>query len=99
MQPHSALLRVAHFDAARRGDFRRRTGQGRQFARVLLSGGSTATGADQLRRELAERLALDVQAVDPFHAASPEARLGTSPSLADALAPGIGILLREGAGA
>ena len=71
--------------------------QGRQFARVLLSGGSTAAGADQLRRELAERLALDVLAVDPFHAASPEARLGTSPSLADALAPGIGILLREGA--
>ena len=38
---------------------------------------------------------LAVLAVDPFHAASPAARLGASPSLADALAPGIGILLRE----
>jgi type IV pilus assembly protein PilM len=69
--------------------------QGRRFARVLLCGGSTVAGADYLRRELSERLGLDVAAVDPFHSAAPEARLGASPSLADALAPGIGILLRE----
>jgi type IV pilus assembly protein PilM len=69
--------------------------QGQRFSRVLLSGGSTVAGADHLRRELSERLGLDVVAVDPFHAASPAARLGASPSLADALAPGIGILLRE----
>lgn len=69
--------------------------QGRRFARVLLCGGSTVAGADQLRRELSERLGLDVAAVDPFHSAAPGARLGASPSLADALAPGIGILLRE----
>lgn len=69
--------------------------QGRRFARVLLCGGSTVAGADHLRRELSERLGLDVAAVDPFHSAAPEARLGASPTLADALAPGIGILLRE----
>ncbi|MEZ5420143.1 MAG: pilus assembly protein PilM [Vicinamibacterales bacterium] len=69
--------------------------QGRRFARVLISGGSSVAGADVLRRELSERLGLDVAPVDPFHSATPGARLGASPSLADALAPGIGILLRE----
>lgn len=69
--------------------------QGQRFARVLLSGGSTVAGADHLRQELSDRLGLEVAAVDPFHAASPAARLGASPSLADALAPGIGILLRD----
>jgi type IV pilus assembly protein PilM len=73
--------------------------QGRQFARVLLSGGSTVAGADVLRHELSERLGLEVAAVDPFHATAPAARLGGSPSLADALAPGIGILLRDAVGA
>lgn len=68
---------------------------GQHFGRVLLAGGSTVPGADHLRRELSERLGLEVASVDPFHAASPAARLGASPSLADALAPGIGILLRE----
>ncbi|MEP7118099.1 MAG: pilus assembly protein PilM [Acidobacteriota bacterium] len=70
---------------------------GRQFARVLLAGGSTAASADQLRRELSERLALEVSAVDPFSAAVPADRTAMSPALADALAPGIGILLRDGA--
>lgn len=69
--------------------------KGQRFGRVLLSGGSSVAGADHLRRELSDRLGLEVEAVDPFHAASPSARLGASPSLADALAPGIGILLRE----
>ncbi len=68
---------------------------GQRFGQVLLAGGSTVAGADHLRRELSERLGLEVAAVDPFHAASPAARLGASPSLADALAAGIGILLRE----
>ena len=71
--------------------------QGRQFARVLLAGGSTAAGAEQLRQELSARLALEVSAVDPFRAAAPADRTPMSPALADALAPGIGILLREGA--
>ncbi len=70
--------------------------QGRQFARVLLAGGSTAASAEQLRRELSERLSLDVAAVDPFRAAAPPGGSAMSPALADALAPGIGILLRDG---
>ncbi len=69
--------------------------RGQRFGRVLLSGGSSVAGADGLRRELSDRLGLEVIAVDPFHAASAAARLGASPSLADALAPAIGILLRE----
>jgi type IV pilus assembly protein PilM len=73
--------------------------QGRQFARVLLAGGSTAAGADQLRQELSARLSLEVSAVDPFQAAAPADRGAMSPALADALAPGIGILVREGAAA
>ena len=73
--------------------------QGRQFARVLLAGGSTAAGAEQLRQELSARLSLEVSAVDPFQAAVPADRAAMSPALADALAPGIGILLREGAAA
>jgi type IV pilus assembly protein PilM len=73
--------------------------QGRQFARVLLAGGSTAAGAEQLRRELSDRLGLDVSAVDPFRAAVPAEAAAMSPALADALAPAIGILLREGTAA
>ena len=73
--------------------------QGQHFARVLLAGGSTAAGAEQLRQELSARLALDVTAVDPFRAAAPAERGTLSPTLADALAPGIGILLRDKAAA
>jgi type IV pilus assembly protein PilM len=69
---------------------------GRQFARVLLAGGSTAAEADDLRRELSGRLGLDVASVDPFRAAVPAGRAAVSPALADVLAPGVGILLREG---
>lgn len=72
---------------------------GRQFARVLLAGGSTAAGAEQLRQELSARLSLEVSAVDPFQAAQPADRAALSPALADALAPAIGILLREGTAA
>jgi len=71
--------------------------QGRRFTRVLLAGASTHAGADDLRRELSERLGLEVAAVDPFAAAS----LATgrpSPALADTLAAGVGLLLREGGG-
>ncbi len=69
---------------------------GQRFARVLLAGGSTAAGAGQLREELSARLALEVTAVDPFRAAAPPERATASPALADALAAGLGLLLREG---
>ena len=70
---------------------------GQHFARVLLAGGSTAAGAEQLRQELSARLSLEVSAVDPFRAAAPAERTSRSPALADVLAPGIGILVRDGA--
>ncbi len=71
---------------------------GRRFDRVLLAGGSTGAGADDLRRELSERLGLDVVAVDPFQAAPP-AFGRPSPAMADLLAAGVGLLVREGTGA
>ncbi len=69
---------------------------GKHFARVLLAGGSTAAGAEQLRQELSARLSLEVSAVDPFKAAAPAEWGSTSPALADVLGPGIGILVRDG---
>jgi type IV pilus assembly protein PilM len=71
---------------------------GRRFHRVLLAGGSTAAGADDLRRELSDRLGLEVAAVDPFQAA-PATTGRPSPAMADLLAAGVGLLLREGMGA
>lgn len=68
--------------------------QGRQFARVLLAGGSTVDGAEALRRELSERLRLEVVAVDPFQGTGP-AVARRSASLADDLAAAVGILRRE----
>jgi len=68
--------------------------QGRQFARVLLAGGASVDGADTLRRELSDRLRLEVAAVDPFPGAA-SARIVASPTTADALAAAVGILRRE----
>ena len=65
---------------------------------MLLAGGSTAADADHLRRELSDRLGLDVAAVDPFQAA-PAATGRPSAAMADLLAAGVGLLLREGVGA
>ena len=70
---------------------------GRHFHRVLLAGGSTAAGADALRRGLSERLGLEVAAVDPFLAAPPAAGR-PSAAMADMLAAGLGLLVREGMG-
>jgi len=72
--------------------------KGQRFERVLLAGGSTAAGADHLRHELSDRLGLDVAAVDPFQAAPAEVGR-PSPAMADLLAAGVGLLLREGTGA
>jgi type IV pilus assembly protein PilM len=72
--------------------------QGRRFERVLLAGGATGAGAEDLRRELSDRLGLAVAAVDPFQAAPPTAGR-PSPAMADVLAAGVGLLLREAAAA
>ena len=71
---------------------------GQRFDGVLLAGGSTAAGADHLRRRV-------------VRAARPRGRLGRSvpggvadgraarrPALADLLAPSVGLLVREGTG-
>ena len=70
--------------------------QGAGFARVLLAGAAVdPAGADALRRGLEERLGLTVEAVDPRGAASLIDRINPSADLLDALAPLVGILLRE----
>jgi type IV pilus assembly protein PilM len=70
--------------------------QGAGFARVLLAGAAVdPVGADSLRRGLEERLGLTVEAVDPRGAAALLDRITASPDLLDALAPLVGILLRD----
>ena len=66
------------------------------FARVLLAGASVDPhGADALRRSLEERLGLAVEAVDPRGTAAVVDRISVSEDLLDALAPLVGILMRE----
>jgi type IV pilus assembly protein PilM len=72
---------------------------GRGFGRVFLSGAAAgpegAAGADRLRRLLAERLQVKVDAIDLGRSASLTGRISASPGLVDQLAPLIGILSRE----
>jgi type IV pilus assembly protein PilM len=70
---------------------------GQRFDGVLLAGGATAAGADHLRDYLSERLGLEVAPVDPFSAAAATGR--RTSTLADLVAPSVGLLLREGTGA
>jgi Tfp pilus assembly PilM family ATPase len=70
--------------------------RGGGFTRVLLAGAATVPGgAEALRRNLEERLGLTVESVDPRTAAALRDRIIASPELLDALAPLVGILLRE----
>lgn len=70
--------------------------KGMGFARVLLAGGAViAGGADALRRSLEERLGLKVEAVDPRSTAALLDRITASPDVLDALAPLVGILVRD----
>jgi type IV pilus assembly protein PilM len=69
---------------------------GTGFSRVLLAGGAmVAGGAEALRRSLEERLGIAVEAVDPRASAALRDRITASPELLDALAPLVGILLRD----
>jgi type IV pilus assembly protein PilM len=66
------------------------------FARVLLAGASVDPhGAEALRRSLEERLGLAVEAVDPRGTTAVVDRISVSADLLDALAPLVGILMRE----
>lgn len=70
--------------------------KGSGFTRVLLAGASVVPeGADALRRSLEERLGIGVEAVDPRASAALLDRITASPSTLDALAPLVGILVRE----
>jgi Tfp pilus assembly PilM family ATPase len=70
--------------------------RGTGFARVMLAGGAVVPGgANALRRTFEERLGLSVEPVDPRAAATLVDRINASPELLDALAPLVGILLRE----
>lgn len=68
--------------------------QGRSFSRALIAGVSSITAADELRRELSERLRLEVTAVEAVRSSVPGSRSRWA-AAGDNLAPGIGILLRE----
>ena len=74
--------------------------KGAGFARVILSGAASAgarqTGdIDELRRSLEDRLRTAVETVDPRQAAALTDRITAAPALLDALAPLVGLLLRD----
>lgn len=70
--------------------------KGAGFSRLLLTGGAVVPGgADAVRRNLEERLGLKVEPIDPRASAAVVDRITPSPELLDALAPLVGILLRE----
>ena len=73
---------------------------GSGFGRVLLCGASSAVGrqADdvgELCRSLEDRLKTAIEAVDPSQAAALPDRGAQSPALLDALAPLVGLLVRD----
>jgi len=77
--------------------------KGAGFARVFLSGAGTeetdhAGEIDQIRRSLEERLRTPVDTVDPRAAATLTDRITAAPALLDALAPLVGLLLRDRTG-
>jgi Tfp pilus assembly PilM family ATPase len=70
---------------------------GAKFARVVVSGISTrgAEIGERLRRGLEERMGAPVQALDFRGAAAIRDRINAGPELLDALAPAVGVVLRE----
>ena len=67
------------------------------FARVVLAGASVlgAELAERLRRVLEERIGTRVEPVDFRAAAAMRDRIAAGPELLDALAPSVGVLLRD----
>ena len=73
---------------------------GSRLGRVMLCGASTAdprqaAEVEWLRRSLEERLGTTAEAVDPRKAAALPEGMAPTPALLDALAPMIGLLVRE----
>jgi Tfp pilus assembly PilM family ATPase len=69
---------------------------GSGIARVWLAGAASVGDAAAVRRDLEVRLGATVEQVDPSGAATLADRISASPELADALAPLVGVLLRNG---
>jgi type IV pilus assembly protein PilM len=67
------------------------------FAHVVLAGASVlgATETERLRRLLEDRAGVKVETIDFRSAVSVRDRIATGPELLDALAPSVGVLLRE----
>jgi len=67
------------------------------FAHVVLAGASVigAAEADRLRRVLEERVGVSVETLDFRGAVALRDRIAAGPELLDALAPSLGVLLRE----
>jgi type IV pilus assembly protein PilM len=70
---------------------------GAKFARVVLSGASArgVESGDRLRRSLEERMGVTVEALDFRGTAAMRDRISAGPELLDALAPAVGVVLRE----
>jgi type IV pilus assembly protein PilM len=70
---------------------------GGRFARVVLSGASArgAEAAERLRRGLEERMNVKVEALDFRGTAAMRDRISAGSDLLDALAPAVGVVLRE----
>ncbi len=71
--------------------------RGGRFGRVLLSGAAARAtdGGEYARRGLEERLGVRVEPLDFRAAAAMVDRIGATPELLDALAPAVGVVLRE----
>ena len=70
---------------------------GGTFARVVLSGASArgAEAGEILRRSLEARMSVKVEALDFRGTAAMRDRISAGPELLDALAPAVGVVLRE----
>jgi type IV pilus assembly protein PilM len=68
---------------------------GARFARVVLSGASGADVGDRLRRTLEERMGVRVEPLDFRGTAAMRDRIAADADLLDALAPAVGVVLRE----
>jgi hypothetical protein len=90
---HAELADLVHQTAMYHED---RLGGG-GFARVIITGASLRgpEHAEWLRRSVEERLGSRVETLDFRSAAALRDRIRVGPELLDALAPSIGMLLRE----
>ena len=69
---------------------------GAAFGRVVLAGGSAYGGdAEQIRRRIEERLGTRVEPLDVRGGVTLRDRIAAGPELLDAIAPAVGVLLRD----